>query len=351
MLLRNLAFLYCAVALAVLTGGCTATPDLSGWSESATTLRTSFATEHNAILKRFNENIAEMKRVKKSVLDIESTEKVRDNYAAASKDITAALEAMNFYAKELAQQAAQGETGSAAAEKISHSLGRISSLFEKTLPLASPAAHFTREIVGTFHRMQTQNALAEGMTEMQPRVDHMAKLLSHAVQKEILKTVLDLRDLEDSIADSQYWHAADTMIKHVRTLTNEENPKHASFRKYVQQYDYQAALTEVPELGLNPNVSTTLFLGVKNLRENQQRHQRQRDQAKDWTAQRKQSLAAIPRQIEQWRANHAQAEQILRQCGGWRSLKPLCGNLSLDQWALHAQRIQKLLQPIPSAQD
>jgi hypothetical protein len=333
---RKFYTLAASLSLAFAISACATTPDLSGWAQNSAELAGAVKSESTNVLKRLDKNIAEMElgakegwrlakdEAKQQAL-ISDWQRWRESYKESSDTIDAGMTAMTLYADSLAKLAAAGETGKEAVEKMSKSLTDIGDLIGVTFPAAPAVLEVVEEIGAIWTKVEAQNSLAEAMALTEPKVGELAALIGQAAVAQI--AIVDRVNAFER-----------------KLISLAAGPSRMAW--YIKNKGYVAnekAFSDADKNSEDAILATTKTYMIEALEPKFRERGERQAEVKQWVKTRKQALVAIAASASEWQKTHTEATNLLVSCGGFRSLKPACGNYTAASLKLAAGRIKEIV--------
>ena len=326
------------IAIALLAG--CATPDLRPFAGQTARLAEAVAGEQREITLKFERvidlNDEACKKEKRaaagpdapkppptpiSCSQKDQREKDAASYAESRRIIDGLLEKSVDYATTLAQLAQAGETGGEAAQSLLASVKQFGNLVGVGgTAVTSTVATALEKISTAVTRVQAQRSLAEATAAAQGAIDAVADgirdlhaptdRIAGVLQRDELSALLTLAgaDLVGLFQDASLGREAVS-----RRLNG---PEMAELLKCGATGSDKAKCTQ-----LQNSLRSAEELGrlLDQLRPEYQAYEAGRVAVIRWRADRKESLAAISKAMEAWKAEHGRVAEVLRRCGGLRA--------------------------------
>lgn len=311
--------------------GCAATPDLNKWAEGSATLSAAVAEENRKTLDQIDEAIGKLELGYKegwSTLQnlgkIEKWKNHRQTYYESVAIINTGMEAMVKYANAVSDLAAVGETGKEASQKLIDSAKSIFETAGATFPGGSAVGKAVgaalQEIADIVTRVQAQDALADTMGQMDKAVNALSDKIEHytQVQKEVVSVINNLK---------------------FATTLGEYGSNRIRWSERTNTYQKIEALFK--EGDAEKTLATLELLDRET--ERMRAFEAQVMQTRKWRDESKQKLEEIVRAAKAWAKAHREAADLLKTCGGMRSLNPKCGTYTAANLIQAETRIRNVI--------
>ncbi|NIP17867.1 MAG: hypothetical protein GWM87_06715 [Xanthomonadales bacterium] len=306
---------------------CSSTPNLSGWAEQTSNLRTAIARENSAVVQRIDKVIADSKLAQKEEWDMEGgtgpdelVRKWNENKSAfieSAGNMNATWQVISQYADAVASLAASGEKGREASQSILDSTKSILGIVAPGLGFAvSPfVSNLFGEIGGIITRMQAQETLHETLEILDPEIEKLTDLsigiaTQFASAGGIPSTVFtDERKLITAGfgPSRMHWY---------------QNNKGWSENESLYRQLNEGAVS-VEEVAARASLLDGLSLQYRA-------RERARDQAQSWLLTRQHAQNLIVDALKAWQQEHRKVYAFLERCGSSRSLRFECGNYNVS---------------------
>ena len=382
-MIKFLRALYLIVIIQLI--GC-ATADLSGFSDQTTALMVSVSNESQAIADKMNDliSLAELaeaeKWFKEPILlgeDFDTEDDVkalagihtvatytilRNDFGDRTDEIGETLDAIAAYSTSLAELAAAGETGREAVQKSVGTLDGIATTLGGPAGLiGDTAVSIVKEIALLVTRAQAQNRIEDAMEilagpdgALRQTVVILQQMLDILANKFVnptfnLTNVLErYRHGPGLIA---FYNGSDSWLDrnrayHLLAMDNEARKEHLQDATEEDMYiGLLACLDDKPgcphaSLAAGLAAQLTLLSEIQNEFEAYEAAKRSND---EWRNRRISSIAQIKRALDAWADQHDSIYDSLSACGGFKALKPGCGNWSEANLREAVEKVESIL--------
>lgn len=334
------------VAISLLVG-CTTTPDLANFAKASKELKSSVNEVEQQVLGKVN-LVSEAIDVGKKVGYVQTAEGKMNRWEIFPKDqaaefkkshkkfvkdlaiVNASMSIMVQYTEVLASLAASGETGSESSKAIIDStksiFDTIGVAYSGSSIVSDGVVNALGQVAQLFTKIQAQDSLAETMKATQPAVDTLATLINKKMD-ELSKLMSGLTRLERQIilasygvSKMDYYHkfgsykAIDDLYADMGKCANKHKD---DFEKI-----WNCHLTKEKAIG-------SRLVTLQKISSEYEAYTADLSETRKWTKQQRQQLAAIKKAAGAWAGTHNQAMMLLSECGGMRSLRKNCGQLTV----------------------
>jgi hypothetical protein len=310
-----------------IIAACSTTPNLTGWAEQTSTLRTTIEQENSIVVKRIDHVITEAKLAAEENWDMEGAgdpeelvkdwKKHRKAYLQSAGEMNATWQAISQYADAIASLAAAGETGRAASESLLASTTQIMNIAAPGIGFAvgSTFEALFGEIAEIVTRMQAQKTLALTMDLLDPEIRKLTGLS--------IDIATDFGSGEG--IPSTIWTDERSLI------TAGYGPSRMHWYETNKGWSKNESLYR----DLNEGTATVEEVAARAilldaLSEQFRARERARDKADSWFQTRANTQERIINAITVWQQEHHNVYAFLEKCGGSRSLRVECGNYNLE---------------------
>ena len=330
---------FAASAAVALLAGC-ATPDLQPFADETARLAVAVAQEQRQISARFervvelNEQLCEKEQSAARLPDPpppppssackrkEDREKDAQSYAESRRIIDGVLDKAVGYASSLAELAAVGETGGAAAQSLLTSVKEFGGVVGVSAVVPTrEIADALGKIATAVTRVQAQRSLAEATAAAQDAVDTVADGVRsmHAPSERIAQVLFNdeqvaLLRLAGPDVIGLFKDAAlnrETMIAQRLKVPVIAELLRCDDRQSGRCRDLAGAVSRADELGRL----------IEQLRPGYEAYEAARADLLRWRAERRENMGAIARAMDAWKSEHARVADALRRCGGLSALR------------------------------
>ncbi len=365
--------------------GC-ATADLSGFSDQTTALMVSVSKENQAIADKMNEviSLAELAKAEgwfdepvfpsedgDAEADVASLAEsynvsrqvaLRRKFAGRSDDILETLDAITAYSTSLAELAAAGETGKEAVQKSVGTLNTIvTTLGGPAGIIGGTAVNIVEEIGDLVTRAQAQNRIEDAMEILAGPDGALRKTVV------LLHQMLDNLETQfvtpayDQVNVLEQYHHGPGLIAFYNGSNSwmyrnrafylvrmDDEARKEFIQNKTEQEMYkglQACLDDQPgcphaSLAAGLAARLTLLADVKDEFEAFEAAKRSNN---EWRNRRITSIARTKRGLDAWADQHDAIYNSLQSCGGFKALKPGCGNWSTANLREAVEKIERIL--------
>jgi hypothetical protein len=317
--------IFALLTFLLLAGGCTTTPDMSEWAKASQDLKTSVTASQYVMLETVNQTVSDLKVGKAEGwdnldADIKTWAGNQEVFAHNVAKIETSLGIMVAYANELAALAKASEGGKEASDSLFESmnsvLGTIGAPFTGSQAALAGSKAIIDKVSEIVTLVQGQENLLDAMATMQAAVDFM--------QSEIESSSKAIRGLVSTSTTTQL------KIVRLKFGTNKErylrNKFNLSYTKIEKMYG--DAIKEENAVKLTAELNAEL--GVKErLRAEYLQFLKDKDAVLVWREYAKTNLRGIITASRAWSQAHEDAKELLKVCGGLRSLRKECGHLTV----------------------
>jgi len=352
--------LWIASGTLLTIAGCTATPDLSKWAQASEDIRDGMVRSQVTTIGKLDMLVgaaAEAKSQgwqstcgteKPTLLTVdwmtaeEEWKTDLENYRVAAMQVEGGLTAMVLYAQAVNELAVSAGTGKEASEGIVKSLSSIGSTLGVAFPTFNGAGEIFTLISEQWTKVEAQNSLAETMSAMQGNVDNLAEALVKQAAIQI-RIVDNLTDKGTQAIKGKYG------TERVCYFQKKANQLYAQAERPYKNYniaDNEAALASKP---LSDKESRELETEITNHLVADQfglpiyrQYMDEVTALRRWENASKTQLVSVQRAVTEWAKAHREVADTMLACGGLRSLRSKCGNLTFDNLKIARDRIKSI---------
>ena len=337
-----------AVVSILLVVGCSTTPDLTSFAEASKELKDGVNEVEQQVLSKVN-MISESIDVGKKIGYVQTAKGKMNRWEVFPKDqaaefkrshkkfvtdlatINASMSIMVQYTGMLASLAANGETGAESSKIIINS---TKSIFDTIGVAYSGSSTVSNGVINAFGlvaqlftEIEAQNSLAETMISTQPAVDTLASLINKNID-ELSKLMSGLTRLERQIilasygaSKMDYYHKFGSY----KAIDNLYADMGQCTKKYKNDFEglWNCHLTKEKAISYR-------LVTLQNIATEYEAYSAELAETRKWTKQQRQKLSAIKKAVQAWVSTHNQAANLLKKCGGMRSLHKSCGQLTVS---------------------
>lgn len=351
----------CIASIITLTiTGCTATPDLSTWAKASEDIRDGMISSQATALGKLDVLVQAAAEAQsqgwQSICGTEKPDSLtinwataeeewtrdRENYRTAAVQVEGGLNAMVLYAQAINDLAASAGTGKEASEGIVKSLTSIGGTLGVAFPAFNGAGEIFTIISEQWTKIEAQNSLAETMLAMQDNVDKLSIALMEqaAIQREIID---DITDKGTQAITSRYG------TEKICYFRKKANQLYAQAERPYKNYNIAddraneagRGLPAKETQDLETEITNHLVMGQFGL----PIYRQYMDEVNDlrrWETTSKTQLDSVKIAATEWAKAHQEVAEAMRDCGGLRSLRSNCGNLTLDNLKIARDRIKSI---------
>lgn len=340
--------------------GCSATPDLSMWAQASEDIRdgmvSSQATTIGKLNMLVNASSDAMQQGWKSTCGTEKPNSTtvdwstaeaqwkidRENYKSAAVQVEGGLNAMVLYAQAINELALSAGTGKEASEGIVKSLSNIAA----TLGVVFPAFKGTGEIFTLvseqWTKVEAQNSLSNTMLAMQIHVDSLSTALVNqaGIQKDIIDDITSkgTQAIKGKYGTEKICYF-EKKANHLYTQAERpyKNYNEADDRAALENKNLSAKESRKLETEITNQLVVAQF-GLPVYRQ----YLDEVNELRLWETASKDQLLTVEVAVAEWAKAHREVANALSTCGGLRSLRSNCGNLTLDNLKIARDRIKSI---------
>lgn len=350
---------------------CATTADLSGFSTQTTSLMNSVGEEHQAIVGKMNEVIVLTRLAKiegwfeepvfpsddgsdeqdvailASSFETARYADLRQQFIKQSNDIQNTLEAITAYSTSLAELVAAGETGAVAVQKSVGTLNGIVTTLGGPISLIGGAAvGVLSEIGDLVTRSQAQNRIEDAMAilagpqgALRKTVGLLNLALDNLEQNFVTQTYAQLTILEQYHYGPgliSFYNNTNSWMYRNRAfylLNMEDATRNEYLENTTEQEMYEglrACLDDkpgCPQANLAAGLAARLVL-IDDIEKDYRAYEDAKSRNTEWRNKRVAIIAQTKKALNVWADQHDAIYNSLASCGGFKALKPGCGNWS-----------------------
>jgi len=318
--------------------GCTSTPNLTQWAENSAGLQTAVAKSEKNLLSKIEESVEVFELSEEeewTVLSDPEKSQWMSNKSDFSRNIAiidASMAAMVQYANAVSELAAAGEKGKEASESLIASTTSIFSTLGAVYPAGTAMANgvesLLSEVSDIVTRVQAQDSLAKTMKALEPAVNQMATRVSESGDA-LQRLVNPVYQLQMKILRGRY------------------GPHKIRYYKQRSAYSsMEAIFAKANSLNDPTNYATNIADTLTSLEQIQGSMRAYHDDVqalKKWRTQARAQISGLKNVAKAWSKTHQNAVVLLEECGGLRSLRSECGNLTAANLKLARNRIESVI--------
>ncbi|CAI2388983.1 MULTISPECIES: hypothetical protein [Alteromonas] len=361
----------------LILSACSNTPDLTSFAQESKNLRTSVNTTHQEILQKINDLNKNLeagkvqgwvktdsdKRQQYEIMlseDADRFQKEAELFIAHTATIDGALAAMVSYSDSLANLAAAGETGAESVESLTESVKSISDTLSLAYPPSAVAYEgFTQllsEVADIYTRIEAQDTLALAMEKATPAVENLVSIIS--IQSNLLeKLTVNIVGLRVSahrgmngpakIGYYEKFNAYKNMEYLYESILNDCtcNRKETSVNPlpdYCGQPKHEKNSAILQCHLTRESALTSRLQTLERVQDNYINYNSSLASEYHWAKQMESQLIAIAAAAEAWSSAHKKTSKFLANCGGTRSLKSSCNNLTVNNLKSAIERLKAI---------
>jgi hypothetical protein len=373
----NLMIRYARWLLPILVlqiSACATTADLSGFSDQTTSLMTSVGQEQQEVIGKMSEVIVLTEIAKKEgwfavpddadlaqSFDPERHKKLRESFVEQSNDIQKTLEAITSYSISLAELAAAGETGAAAVQKSVGALNNITTnLGGPAKLIGAQAMGILSEISDMVTRAQAQRKIEDAMAILAGPDGALRKtvgLLSQAMDVLNKKFV---RPIYRNINTLEKYHYGPGLISFYNNtsswayrnrafelLNMDDAEREDEIEGTSEQEIFKSLRTclndkgDCPQANLASSLAARLVL-IDTIEKDYRAFENAKVRNKEWRDKRTTTIAQIKETLEIWADQHDAIYTSIASCGGFKAVKPGCGNWSEANFISATEKLRRI---------
>lgn len=380
------------VLLAPWLAGC-ATADLSGFADQTDALMTAVNEEQQAVAVKMNEVITLTKladqegwfkepvfpsddgSAEKDVADLAKSFKtsdyvqLRQQFVDLAEAIQQTLNAITKYSMSLAELAAAGETGRAAVKKSAGTLNSIASaLGGPTTLIGGAAIGIVEEIGDLVTRAQAQERIVDAMAILAGSDGALRKTIG--LLQQLLDTLEEnfIGPVHDQIIvleqykygpgllsfyeGSSSWMYSNRAFYLLR-MDDEAQKEFIADTTEREMYDALKACLDdnpgCPRASLASGLAARLLL-IGDIEDEYRAFEAAKTQTSEWRNMRIERIAQLRIALDTWADQHDAIYESIQSCGGFKALKPGCGNWSEASLRISIEKIQQIFPDISATE-
>ena len=338
-----------------------ATPDVKPFADQTANLASAVEVERKATLDKFDEILAQIDMVAKVYPEVklwpdqkDQWTKRKNRYKNGMKVVRTVLGEAVAYSAALVDLAEAGETGGKAVESIYETIKGFASVAGVASPPAelagTVAGRVFKEVGEAWTRIQAQKSLRAAVLMVSAK-DGAARKLESGI-KEIFEDVQGDLILALSIAGRQLVVAeagpARMGFYEAMTAPNRLERYFENLRKILPEATASRGIcvnteTATPDpsciAGEELQSIADLFAIIAVLEPDYMAYQKRLRALSDWSKLRRAKAKAIVSAVKVWGEEHEKLAVLLERCGGFRALRPSCGNLTAANLKLAVAKI------------
>lgn len=355
------------IAVAIFFLAACATPDLQPFATQTANLTTAVNAEQATVSGKFSdlEALALMGQqqgwggaAKGIGFDPQTYVSLGQDYDKTARALSEIFMAATSYSQALVNLAASGANGKAAVDKLSSSLGGVTSALSLTNPISligSAAKDVLAEVVGIVQLMQSQKSLKKvmGVVESKDLTGRMAAAVEKIYGDVDQVIFRNLARTEKGLKLQQFGLAKRNAANHAaKALARRYEMIGKIFSADAQKPECSAPLAANPTVETLRQFTQSCFDIPDDLKSEDaqlvslvaeaQALGEELTEVDAWRDLHLSQSANIVAAVKLWAKEHASVYGALKKCGGFRVLKPACGQLNFANLGAAAQRIKGL---------
>lgn len=378
--------LWCSALAAVIQlTGC-ATADLTAFSDQTTSLTDTLIGEHQLIAEKMNEVVtlselgaaegwfakpvfaSEDGSAERAVrtladnFDPEEKQETRRAFLDRAEALRRTYDAIRGYSTSLAELAAAGETGDAAVQRSVGTLnGLVSTLGGPATFVGASAAQAVGEIGDLVTQAQAQSRVEDAMSILAGPEGALRKTVDLLLQELDALERSFVLPLYDQVTLLEQYHHGPGLISFYNNsnswmyrnrafyLMRMDDEARAEFlQDATEQELYEALIAclgsqpSCPQASLAAGLASRLIL-ISDIEEQFRSYEAAIRRNTQWRNARVQAIALAKDALVAWADQHDAIYGSLQSCGGFKALKPGCGNWSEANLESAVVRLQNIL--------